>query len=168
MTGPRRLVVALVLVALAWAAVIAFDRDDPPGERPEQLTDVAFTDLERIIVTDPASSSTSELRPDGDRLVVADGAELDPDLLEALRRDLFPMLAIRSLGETRPEFGLAEPRLVVELVGRSTTEIIEVGVANFDDTGVYASVDGNLAVVLTSVVDALAATIAPAEGQPAP
>lgn len=168
MTAPRRLVLALVLVGLAWFAVAVSRGEDEPGDRPEQLTAVAFDDLERIVVTDPATSTTAVLRADGDRLIVADGAEVPADRLGVLRDDLFPLLAVRSLDEQRAAFGLDEPRLVVEITGSSSTETIRIGAANFDDTGRYASVDGRLALVLSSVYDVLAETVASEVGQAEP
>jgi hypothetical protein len=62
-------------------------------------------------------------------------------LLGEREGDLFPLRAYRMLhtDQTRPDYGLADPELVVDVdEGGGRTETVEVGAANFNGEGFYA------------------------------
>jgi hypothetical protein len=72
-------------------------------------------------------------------------------LLGEREGELFPLRAYRMLNgaEPRPDFGLAEPELIVDVdeVGRRT-ETIEIGSASFNGEGFYARRRGDPVVCL--------------------
>jgi hypothetical protein len=158
----RRLVAVLVAVAVAaaaWIAVAALDDDDEPAapERPRHLVDVPLSSVTRIDVIAPSSGRSEHLTVDGNHLADASGT-VTSNQLGALQDALFPLLAIRLFDEQQPEFGLEPPRVVARIVSGDRTFTIRIGNANFDRTGVYADVDGQLALVLT-VVDSVLSTL---------
>jgi hypothetical protein len=62
-------------------------------------------------------------------------------LLGARERDLFPLRAYRMLAgdPTRPEYGLADPELVAEVLdGAGRNETVEIGASTFNGEGFYA------------------------------
>lgn len=154
------MVAAAAVAAVAWIAVATGGDDDPsPPERPHHLVDVPLSSVTRIDVADPSSGRSARLTVEAGRLVF-DGDAVTREELATLQDALFPLLAIRTFDEARQEFGLTTPRLEATIVTRDRTIRVRIGAANFDDTGVYVDVDGQLALVLTTVADVLGDLVA--------
>jgi hypothetical protein len=115
--------------------------DEGPGARPDHLLDVRS--ITEVVVRDGDGGSRT----------------LAPDAMRALAPDLHPLLAIRTFGRRRPDYGLDPPRFDVTITTATRRYRLLVGATNFDGTGVYVAVGDRTGLVLPRI----AATLAQAE-----
>ena len=147
MTGRRAVIALVVVAALVWIVVARTGGSSsapPPADRPTHLVDVRPADIVGVDVRAVASGKQ---------------ATLTGDALTAVRADLAPLLAIRTLDRRDPAYGLDPPTMEVVVRTASASYRVLVGVANFDRTGVYAAVDDRTATILASLADRLGSAV---------
>jgi hypothetical protein len=142
--GVIGLIAAVVSVGVAQAGRTRAGERHPP-------TDPTAAPVPVLIAAAPAAVVTVRVRS-RNALVEADRtsrgwhprpgtAGASADLLGERESELFPLQAYRRLKtqESRPDFGLADPELIVDVdeVGRRT-ETVEIGAGTFNGEGFYA------------------------------
>jgi hypothetical protein len=147
MTGRRAVVALLVVAAIVWIVVArtgGHSSSTSTTDRPTHLVEVRATDIVAVDVRAPATSKQ---------------ATLTGSALDGVRDDLAPLLAIRLLPARDQAFGLDPPVMEVVVHTARDSFRVDVGVANFDRTGVYAAVGDRTATILPSLVDRLGAAV---------